>query len=146
MHLFGSRGLPSSIRKVNGFGVHTFKMITEDGRVSYCKFHWRPAEGVDCFSSNSQAEHLAGANPDFHHEDLWKSIERGHFPAWKLYIQVMETKAAKTYGRALLDITKVWPHSDFPLVEVGQMTLNQNVRSKYHTAISYNAFRLHVML
>lgn len=129
MHLFGSRGLPTSIRKVNGFGVHTFKMITEGGKVSYCKLHWRPVDGIGCFTSNAAAEHLAGANPDFHHEDTWNAIESGQFPAWKLYIQVMEPEVAATYGRALLDITKVWPHGDFPLIEVGQMTLNQNPKN-----------------
>lgn len=126
MHLFGSRGLPTSIRKVNGFGVHTFKMVTAEGKVSYCKLHWRPVDGIGCFTSNAEAEQLAGTNPDFHHEELWNSIASGQFPRWKLYIQIMEPEVAETYGRALLDITKVWPHGDFPLIEVGQMTLNQN--------------------
>lgn len=126
MHLFGSRGLPDSIRRTPGFGVHTFKLVGHDGRFRYCKFHFRPAQGVSHLSG-SVGTRLAGANPDFHNQDLWEAIARRQYPVWKLYIQVMEPGRAESYGRALFDITKVWPHSDFPLIEVGKMTLNKNV-------------------
>jgi catalase len=126
VHLFGSRGIPDSIRRVTGFGVHTFKMVATDGRFRYCKFHFRPTQNIAHFSEQ-EATRMAGANADFHTQDLWDAISGGQFPTWKLYVQVMEPEQAETYGRALFDITKVWPHKDFPLVEVGQMTLNKNV-------------------
>ncbi|GAD94110.1 catalase, putative [Paecilomyces variotii No. 5] len=125
MHLFGSRGIPDSIRRMSGFGVHTFKMVTADGRFRYCKFHFKPTQGFTPFS-RQEATRMAGVNSDFHNEDLWNAIARGEYPVWKLYVQVMEPEQAETYGRALFDITKVWPHKDFPLIELGQMTLNKN--------------------
>lgn len=127
MHLFGSRGLPDSIRRVTGFGVHTFKLVADDGRFRYCKFHFRPVQGVSHFSGQ-EAERMAGVDPDYHNLDIWNAIARGDFPVWKLYVQVMEPEQAEKHGRALFDITKVWSHKDFPLIEVGQMTLNKNVR------------------
>jgi catalase len=127
MHLFGSRGIPSSIRRVTGFGVHTFKLVTADGEFRYCKFHFRPSLEITHFSG-ADGSRMAGANPDFHNQDLWDAIARGNFPVWKLYVQIMEPAQAETYGRGLFDITKVWPHKEFPLIEVGRMTLNENVR------------------
>lgn len=126
MHLFGNRGIPDSIRRVTGFGVHTFKMVSADGGFRYCKFHFRPTQDITHFSGQ-EGTRMAGANADFHNQDLWDAIARGDLPAWKLYVQVMEPEQAETYGRALFDITKVWPHKEFPLIEVGQMTLNKNV-------------------
>lgn len=126
MHLFGSRGIPDSIRRVTGFGVHTFKLVAEDGRFRYCKFHFRPVQDMTHFSG-PEATRIAGANPDYHNQDLADGIARGEFPVWKLCVQVMEPEQAETYGRGLFDITKVWPHQEFPLIEVGKMTLNQNV-------------------
>lgn len=127
MHLFGSRGLPDSIRRVTGFGVHTFKLIDSSGRPRYCKFHFRPETGHTSFASAEEAEKKAGANADYHTEDLWDAIARGEYPVWKLYVQIMEPERAETFGRALFDITKIWSHKEFPLIEVGKMTLNKNV-------------------
>ncbi|KAL6415795.1 catalase [Ilyonectria robusta] len=127
MHLFGTRGLPDSIRRVTGFGVHTFKLVDNNGNFQYCKFHFRPEEHPTHFASSAEAEKVAGANADYHHEDLWDAIVRGKYPAWKLYVQVMRPEQAETFGRALFDITKVWSHKDFPLIEVGKMTLNKNL-------------------
>lgn len=129
MHLFGSRGLPDSIRRVTGFGVHTFKLVAPDGRFHYCKFHFRPVDSPSHFSGQ-QATRMAGVNPDFHTQDLWDAIARGQHPTWKLYVQVAQPEQAATLGSALFDITKVWPHELFPLIEVGRMTLNKNVRSR----------------
>ncbi|KAJ5433603.1 uncharacterized protein N7458_012759 [Penicillium daleae] len=138
MHLFGSRGIPNSIRRVTGFGVHTFKMVTADGRFHYCKFHFRPVDNITHFSKE-EATRMAGVNPDFHNQDLWCAIFRGHFPVWKLYVQVMEPEQAETYGRGLFDITKVWSHKEFPLIEVGKMTLNKNPEN-YFAEIEQAAF------
>lgn len=128
MHLFGTRGLPDSIRRVTGFGVHTFKLVDNNGNFQYCKFHFRPESHPTHFASSAEAEKIARANADYHHEDLWDAIVRGKYPTWKLYVQVMKPEQAETFGRALFDITKVWSHKDFPLIEVGKMTLNKNVR------------------
>ncbi|EAW09048.1 catalase [Aspergillus clavatus NRRL 1] len=138
MHLFGSRGIPSSIRRVTGFGVHTFKLVAADGSFNYCKFHFRPAQSIAHFTGK-QATLMAGANADFHNQDLWDAISRGQYPVWKLYVQVMKPEQAETYGRALFDITKVWPHAEFPLIEVGQMTLNKNPEN-YFAEIEQAAF------
>ncbi|KAH7134486.1 catalase-like domain-containing protein [Dactylonectria estremocensis] len=139
MHLFGSRGLPNSIRRVTGFGVHTFKLVDNNGNFRYCKFHFRPEGGSTHFSSSEEAERLAGSNADYHHEDLWEAIARAEYPVWKLYVQVMEPERAEKFGRALFDITKVWSHKDFPLVEVGKLTLNKNP-SNWFAEIEQAAF------
>ncbi|KKK12054.1 putative catalase [Aspergillus rambellii] len=138
MHLFGSRGLPASVRRVTGFGVHTFKLIAPDGSWNYCKFHFRPEQGVSNLSPR-EAQLLAGSNGDFHNMDLWNAIQRGDFPTWKLYIQVMQPNQAKLYGLTVFDITKVWPHKEFPLIEVGRMTLNKNP-GNYFAEIEQAAF------
>ncbi|KAJ5885983.1 uncharacterized protein N7473_008657 [Penicillium subrubescens] len=138
MHLFGSRGIPDSIRRVTGFGVHTFKMVTADGRFRYCKFHFRPVDNITHFSKE-EATRMAGVNPDFHNEDLWGAISRKQYPVWKLYVQVMEPEQAVNYGRGLFDITKVWSHKEFPLIEVGKMTLNKNPEN-YFAEIEQAAF------
>lgn len=129
MHLFGSRGLPDSIRRVTGFGVHAFKLVGPDGRFRYCKFHFRPVNSPTHFSGK-QATRMASLNADFHAQDLWDAISRRQYPAWMLYVQVLEPEQAETLGGALFDITKVWPHKEYPLIEVGRMTLNENVRSR----------------
>jgi catalase len=127
MMLFSSRGLPESIRTVPGFGVHTFKMVGSDGSFRYCKFHFRPEAAYRALKSPKEAAEIAGQNPDFHHKDLWEAIRRGEYPVWKLCVQVMEAERAETFGQALFDITRVWPHGEFPLIELGKMTLNRNV-------------------
>ncbi|KGO78083.1 Catalase, mono-functional, heme-containing [Penicillium italicum] len=113
-------------------------MVSADGGFRYCKFHFRPTQKITTFSGQ-EATRMAGANADFHTQDLWDAIARGELPAWKLYVQVMEPEQAETYGRALFDITKVWPHKDFPLIEVGQMTLNKNPEN-YFAEIEQAAF------
>ncbi|PCG97494.1 Catalase, mono-functional, heme-containing [Penicillium occitanis (nom. inval.)] len=138
MHVFGSRTVPDSIRRVTGFGVHTFKLVAADGKIRYCKFHFKPTAGVTSWSAQDAAR-MAGVNPDFHGQDLWDAIARGEYPSWKLYLQVMEPEQAENYGRALFDITKVWPHKDFPLIEVGKMTLNKNPEN-YFAEIEQAAF------
>jgi len=129
MHLFGSRGIPDSIRRTPGFGVHTFKLVAADGSFRYCKFHFKPVQKATHFTG-AEAARIAGVNPDFHNQDLADAISRGEFPVWKLYVQVMEPERAETFGRALFDITKVWSQKEFPLIEVGKMTLNQNVSTR----------------
>lgn len=136
MMLFSSRGIPESISHVPGHGVHTYKLTTPDGGFRYCKFHFRPVQGFKGLSSGD-ATRMAGVDPDFHNLCLWNAIKSGNYPVWKLCIQVMDPAQAESYGPAVFDITKVWPHKDFPLIEVGQMTLNKTVMTlcatKTHT-------------
>lgn len=127
MFLFGSRCLPENTRCLPGFGVHTFKLVGQDGRHRYCKFHFKPETPYTAISSAEEAAKRGAENPDYHHQDMWEAIERGGLPVWKVCVQVMEPERAQTYGRAVLDITKVWPHGEFPLIELGKMTLNKNV-------------------
>ncbi|KAL2812262.1 catalase-like domain-containing protein [Aspergillus granulosus] len=138
MHLFGSRGLPASIRRLTGFGVHTFKLIAPDGSFNYCKFHFRPEKGVANLTPKD-AQQLTGLNADFHNADLWHAIQRGEYPTWKLYVQVMTPEQAERSGLILFDITKVWPFKDYPLIEVGRMTLNKNP-DNYFAEIEQAAF------
>ncbi|KAF7591839.1 hypothetical protein BBP40_001036 [Aspergillus hancockii] len=138
LHLFGSRGLPSSVRRITGFGVHTFKLVAPDGSFNYCKFHLRPMEGIDNFTGD-QATRLAGANADYHTTELFDSIARGNYPVWGLYIQVMKPEEAEKSGLMTFDITKVWPHKEFPLIPVGKMTLNKNP-TNYFAEIEQAAF------
>lgn len=126
VHLFGSRGIPASVRRITGFGVHTFKLVAPDGSFKYCKFHLRPLQGVGSVTAD-EATRLSGLNPDFHTQELFSAIARGEYPSWGLYIQVMEPRYAEKYGLAMFDITKIWSHEDFPLIPVGKMTLNKNV-------------------
>lgn len=77
--------------------------------------------------SSKEAAQLAGNNPDYHNQDIFDAIARKEYPVWNFSIQVMDPEQAETYGRAVFDITKIWPHKDFPLIPVGKMTLNKNV-------------------
>lgn len=81
--------------------------------------------------SPAEAAQIAGLNPDYHNQELSNAISRGHYPVWNFSIQVMEPEQAEKYGCAVFDITKVWPHGDFPLIPVGRMTLNRNVSISY---------------
>ncbi|CAK7238098.1 catalase A [Sporothrix eucalyptigena] len=139
MHLFGSRGLPDSVRRVPGFGVHTFKLVDNSGNFYYCKWHFRPEGGTTSFATAADAALTASQNPDYHHKDVWDAIAHGDYPVWKLYLQIMRPEQAESVGRALFDITKVWPHREFPLIEVGKMTLKKNPQN-YFAEIEQAAF------
>ncbi|RFU35950.1 hypothetical protein B7463_g414, partial [Scytalidium lignicola] len=125
MHLFGSRGIPASVRYLNGFGVHTYKLVAPDGSFKYVKFHFRPVAGVKNLSPEDAAK-IAGTNPDYHTADLFNAIERGDHPVWNLFFQVIEPKVAEMYLVNIFDITKTLPHKDFPLIPVVKLTLNKN--------------------
>jgi catalase len=107
MHLFGSRSLPDSIRRVTSFGIHTFKLVDSTGHPRYCKFHFRPKTGLTTFASPNGAETKADSNADYYTEDLWDAISRGEYAVWNFYDQIMERERAETFDRALFDITKV---------------------------------------
>ena len=126
MILFSDRGTPKSVRHVNGYSGHTYKLTKPDGTFHYVKFHFKSNQGNDTLT-DAQAKRLAGENPDSHAADLHDAIEAGNFPSWTLYIQVMTPQEAETYRWNIFDMTKVWPHADYPLQPVGKLTFNKNV-------------------
>ncbi|KAK5065337.1 hypothetical protein LTR84_001175 [Exophiala bonariae] len=131
MQLFGSRGVPASLRNVNGFGNHTFKFgKPEDGTFKYVKIHFKPDDGIKTLTQED-AVRLAGEEPDYHIKDMFNSIEAGNYPSWTMCLQIMDPKDAESYRWNIFDITQVWPHSDYPLVPVGRLTLNRNPQNHF---------------
>lgn len=107
--LYSNHGTPDGFRHMHGFGSHTFKLVDKQGKFKYIKWHFKTNQGAKNLKPDVAAK-LEGANPDYATEDLFEAIERGEFPSWDVYIQVMEPKDAKTYRWNPFDVTKVWPH------------------------------------
>jgi len=124
-YLMGDRGIPKTWRHMNGYGSHTFMWINEAGVKSWVKYHFHSDQGVEGLTG-AEATRIAGEDADFHRRDLHEAIERSEFPSWTLSIQVMPYADAKDYRFNAFDLTKIWPHSDYPLIKVGTMTLNKN--------------------
>lgn len=123
--LFSDRGLPASYRNVNGYGSHTYSFINDDGERVWCKFHFKTNQGIKNISGDESAA-LIAADRESHQRDLFESIEKGDFPSWSFKIQVMTQAQADAFEWNPFDLTKVWPHADFPLIEVGTLELNRN--------------------
>lgn len=123
--LFSDRGIPDGYRHMDGFGSHTFSMINEAGQRYFVKWHFKTMQGIRNLPPQ-KAQELAGSDPDYSQRDLFEAIERGDFPKWKVSIQVMTEVEAESYHINPFDLTKVWPHKDYPLIEVGEIVLNQN--------------------
>ncbi|MBR7742064.1 catalase [Phycicoccus sp. BSK3Z-2] len=124
-YLMGDRGLPRSWRFMNGYGSHTYMTSNAAGERFWVKFHFHSDQGVENLT-NEEAERLSGADADFHRRDLFEAIESGDHPSWTMYLQAMPYEDAKTYRFNPFDLTKVWPHEDYPLVKVGTFTLDEN--------------------
>lgn len=124
-YLMGDRGLPKSWRHVNGYGSHTYSWVNAEGELFWVKYHFISQQGVE-FLSPEEAEKLAGSDADFHRRDLFDAIERGDYPAWDVYVQIMPYQEAKTYRINPFDLTKTWPKADYPRIKVGTFTLNRN--------------------
>jgi len=124
-YLMGDRGIPKTLRHMNGYGSHTYMWINASGEKVWVKYHFHSDQGVEGLTG-ADATRIAGEDADFHRRDLRDSIERGEFPSWTLSIQVMPYEDAKTYRFNPFDVTKILPHSDYPLIKVGTMTLNKN--------------------
>jgi catalase len=122
--LMSDRGTPHGYRHMHGFGSHTFSMINDKNERVWVKFHFKTKQGIKNFT-DEEAVKMAGENPDFAQEDLCNSIEEGNFPKWTMYIQVMTEEQARDFRWNPFDITKVWFQGDFPLIEVGEMELNE---------------------
>ncbi|XP_019748872.1 catalase [Hippocampus comes] len=136
--LFSDRGLPDGFRHMNGYGSHTFKLINGDGEPVYCKFHYKTDQGIKNMPVG-EAECLAASNPDYAIGDLFNAIANGNFPSWTFYIQVMTFEQAEKFRFNPFDLTKVWPHKEYPLIPVGKMVLNRNPVN-YFTEVEQLAF------
>jgi catalase len=136
--LMGDRGIPTNWRLMNGYGSHTYSWINADGQISWVKYHFISNQGVE-FLPQAEADRLAGVDADYHQRDLHEAIKRGDYPSWTLKTQIMPFEDAKSYRFNPFDLTKVWPHDDYPLIEVGKLTLNRNF-SDHHAEIEQAAF------
>lgn len=126
MWVMSDRGIPRSLRMMEGFGVHTFRMINEAGEAKFVKFHWRPKHGT--FSLVWQeALVISGGDPDFHRRDMWNSIEAGDYPEWELSVQEFTEEQAESFDFDVLDPTKLIPEEVVPLRPLGKMVLDRNV-------------------
>ncbi|MFD9207881.1 catalase [Streptomyces sioyaensis] len=123
--LMGDRGIPKTYRHMNGYGSHTYMWINAGGEKFWIKYHFKTDQGID-FLTQEDADRIAGEDADFHRRDLYRAIDTGDAPSWTLYVQVMPFDDAPDYRFNPFDLTKVWPHGDYPLIEVGRMTLNKN--------------------
>lgn len=123
---------------MNGYSSHTFKLVNEKGEYKYCKWHFKTDQSIKNFDG-PEAQREAGADPDYATRDLFERIARGHFPSWSVYVQVMDPKDAHTYRWNPFDVTKVWPHADYPLQPVGKLVLNRNPEN-YFAEVEQSAF------
>lgn len=137
-YLMGDRGLPRSWRHMNGYGSHTYSWSNAAGEIFWVKYHFISDQGVENLSQED-GERLAGSDADYHQRDLYDAIERGDHPSWAVKVQIMPFEDAKTYRLNPFDLTKVWPHADYPLIDVGRFTLDRNV-ADYHNEIEQAAF------
>lgn len=128
--LMSDRGLPTDIRHMNGYGSHTFSLINAEGVRHWVKFHFKTEQGHKHWT-NSEAAEVVGRTRESTQEDLFNSIEAGNFPRWKMHIQVMTEDEAKKTSYNPFDLTKVWPHGEFPLIEVGILELNRNAENYF---------------
>ncbi|KAA0724623.1 Catalase [Triplophysa tibetana] len=123
--LFSDRGIPDGFRFMNGYGSHTFKLVNSEGNPVYCKFHFKTDQGIKNLTVEKAAQ-LASTDPDYAIRDLFNAVANGSFPSWSFYIQVMTFEQAENWKYNPFDLTKVWPHTDFPLIPAGRMVLNRN--------------------
>ncbi|AMO76579.1 catalase [Pseudomonas citronellolis] len=136
--VMSDRGLPRSYRHMHGFGSHTFSFISPRNERSWVKFTWKTQQGIENLT-DQQAEALVGRDRESAQRDLYGSIEEGRFPRWTLYVQIMPEADAATCPINPFDLTKVWPHGDYPLIEVGVLELNRNP-ANYFAEVEQAAF------
>ncbi|BAE57564.1 unnamed protein product [Aspergillus oryzae RIB40] len=138
LHLFSDRGTPKSIRHMNAYSGHTYKLTKEDGSFKYVKFHIKTAQGVKNMTAEESLK-IAGEDPDYLIRDMFEAIEKGDYPVWNVYVQVMDPADAEKYRWNIFDMTKVWSHKDYPLRQIGKLTMNRNPKN-YFTDIEQAAF------
>ncbi|MBU1049617.1 catalase [Candidatus Bipolaricaulota bacterium] len=136
--LFSDRGIPAGIPYMNGYGSHTYSLINAANERFWVKFHFKTQQGIQCLMQED-ANRIAGLDPDYITRQLFESIQNGEYPKWTLFIQVMPETEAETYRWNPFDLTKVWPHGDYPLLEVGILEMNRNPQN-YFADIEQAAF------
>ena len=136
--LFSDRGIPKSFRHMHGFGSHTYSFLNAKNERIWVKFHFKTQQGIKNLT-NAEASRLIGEDRETHQRDLYQSIERQEFPRWTLYVQVMTEADAEKTPYNPFDLTKVWPHKEYPLIEVGVLELNRNP-DNYHAEVEQAAF------
>jgi catalase len=123
--LMSDRGLPASLRNINGYGSHTYSFWNEAGERFWVKFHFKTQQGIKTWT-NAEAAKVIGGDRESHQRDLYEAIERKEFPRWKMFVQIMPENDADKTSYNPFDLTKIWPHKDYPLIEVGVLELNRN--------------------
>lgn len=136
--LFSDRGTPAGIPFMNGYGSHTYSFLNAKDERFWVKFHFKTQQGIKNMPVE-EANRLAGEDPDYHTRQLFETIEKGEYPKWTFYVQVMPEAEAENYRWNPFDLTKVWPHGDYPLIEVGVMELNRNPEN-YFAEVEQSAF------
>jgi catalase len=126
MWAMSDRAIPRNLRSMQGFGVHTFRMINAEGKAIFVKFHWTPKQGMAQLVWD-EAQKIAGKDPDFHRRDLYDAINSGNYPEWELGIQIVEEEDEMKFDFDLLDPTKIIPEELVPVTPIGKMVLNRNV-------------------
>jgi len=125
MWVMSDRSLPRSFSMMEGFGVHSFRLINAQGKAHFVKFHWKPAAGIHSLVWD-EAQKIAGKDPDFHRRDLWEAIEKGNYPEWDFGVQLIAEGEETKFDFDVLDATKLWPEELIPVRRVGKLTLNRN--------------------
>ena len=136
--LFSDRGLPNSFRNMNGYGSHTYSLINNKNERFWVKFHFKTAQGIQCLTTE-ESEAIIAKDRESNQRDLFEAIEKGNFPKWNVKIQIMTEQQAEKTPYNPFDLTKVWPHADFPLIDVGVMELNRNPEN-YFAEVEQSAF------
>ncbi len=136
--VMSDRGIPANYRHMHGFGSHTFSFINAQNERHWVKFHFRTQQGIQNLT-DAEAEAIIGKDRESHQRDLLEAIDRGDFPKWTMYIQIMPEADASTVPYNPFDLTKVWPHADYPLIEVGVVELNRNPEN-FFAEVEQSAF------
>ena len=136
--VMSDRGIPAGYRHMHGFGSHTFSFLNEAGERFWVKFHFKSNQGI-AFYTDAEAAEVIGRDRESSQRDLYESIEAGNFPSWRLCVQIMPEADARTYRINPFDVTKVWPHADYPLIEIGVLELNRNP-DNYFAEVEQAAF------
>jgi len=136
--LFSDRGTPDGYRHMDGFSSHTFSLVNAKNELFYCKWHFKTKQGIKNFTGDKASE-MRGIDPDYSQRDLFDAIAKGNYPKWTVSVQIMPEKDADTYHLNPFDLTKVWPHKDYPLHEVGELELNRNPEN-YFAEVEQAAF------
>lgn len=136
--LMSDRGIPATFRHMHGYGSHTFMWVNNLNEKFWVKYHFRTNQGIKNLTAEV-AEKLAGENPDYHTEDLFNAIDKGDFPSWTMYVQIIPFEDGLKYPANIFDITRTVSQKDYPLIEVGKMTLNRNPEN-YFTDVEQATF------